>query len=137
MKTIFLDFDGVLHVIQANFEERFSKLYLLEDLAKDFSFEVVISSTWRLFYDVSSLKENLKTLGERVVGVTGDIVTGPYARYSEIKAYAEENHILDWRAIDDASQEFPEDEKRLIECQSDTGIGKKQIEVLKSWLILN
>ena len=57
MKTIFLDFDGVLHVIQANFEERFSKLYLLEDLAKDFSFEVVISSTWRLFYDVSSLKE--------------------------------------------------------------------------------
>ena len=72
MKTIFLDFDGVLHVIQANFEERFSKLYLLEDLAKDFSFEVVISSTWRLFYDVSSLKENLKTLGERVVGVTGD-----------------------------------------------------------------
>ena len=44
MKTIFLDFDGVLHVIQANFEERFSKLYLLEDLAKEFSFEVVISS---------------------------------------------------------------------------------------------
>ena len=135
MKTIFLDFDGVLHVIQANFEERFSKLYLLEDLAKDFSFEVVISSTWRLFYDVSSLKENLKTLGERVVGVTGDIVTGPYARYLEIKTYAEENHILDWRAIDDASQEFPEDEKRLIECQSDMGIGKKQIEVLKSWLV--
>ena len=135
MKTIFLDFDGVLHVIQANFEERFSKLHLLEDLAKDFSFEVVISSTWRLFYDVSSLKENLKTLGERVVGVTGDIVTGPYARYLEIKTYAEENHILDWRAIDDASQEFPEDEKRLIECQSDMGIGKKQIEVLKSWLV--
>ncbi len=135
MKTIFLDFDGVLHVIQANFEERFSKLHLLEDLAKDFSFEVVISSTWRLFYDVSSLKENLKTLGERVVGVTGDIVTGPYARYLEIKTYAEENHILDWRAIDDASQEFPEGEKRLIECQSDMGIGKKQIEVLKSWLV--
>ena len=137
MKTIFLDFDGVLHVIQANFEERFSKLYLLEDLANDFSFEVVVSSTWRLFYDISSLRECLKTLGERVVGVTGDPVYGPYARYMEIKAYAEENNILDWRAIDDASQEFPEDEKRLIECQSDTGIGKKQIEVLKNWLILN
>ena len=41
MKTIFLDFDGVLHVIQANFEERFSKLYLLEDLAKDFSFKLL------------------------------------------------------------------------------------------------
>ena len=135
MKTIFLDFDGVLHVIQANFEERFSKLYLLEDLAKDFLFVFVISSTWRLFYDVSSLKENLQTLGERVVGVTGEIVTGPYARYLEIKAYAEENNILDWRAIDDASQEFPEDEKRLIECQSDMGISKKQIEVLKSWLV--
>ena len=88
-----------------------------------------------MFYDVSSLKENLKTLGERVVGVTGDTVTGPYARYLEIKTYAEENNILDWRAIDDASQEFPEDEKRLIECQSNMGIGKKQIEVLKSWLI--
>ena len=135
MKTIFLDFDGVLHVIQANFEERFSKLYLLEDLAKDFSFEVVISSTWRLFYDVSSLKENLKTLGERVVGVTGDSLTGPYARYAEIKAYAEENNILDWRAVDDASQEFPENENRLIECQSNMGIGKKQIALLRSWLI--
>ena len=135
MKTIFLDFDGVLHVIQANFEERFSKLYLLEDLAKNFSFEVVISSTWRLFYDVSSLKVNLKTLGERVVGVTGDSLTGPYARYLEIKAYAEENNILDWRAIDDATQEFPEDENRLIECQPNMGIGEKQIDVLTSWLI--
>lgn len=135
MKTIFLDFDGVLHVIQTNFEERFSKLHLLEDLAKDFPFEIVISSTWRLFYEFSSLKVNLKTLGERVVGVTGETVTGPYARYREIKAYAEENNILDWRAIDDASQEFPEGEKRLIVCQSDMGIGKKQIEVLKSWLI--
>ena len=77
----------------------------------------------------------MKTLGERVVGVTGETITGPYARYAEIKAYAEEYNILDWRAIDDASQEFPENENRLIECQSNMGIGKKQIDVLTSWLI--
>ena len=57
-------------------------------------------------------------------------VTGPYARYLEIKTYAEENYILDWRAIDDASQEFPEDEVRLISVNQ-IWIGKKQIDVLK------
>ena len=134
MKTVFLDFDGVLHVIQASFEDRFSKLYLLEDLAKDFSFEVVISSTWRLFYDISTLKTNLKTLGERVVGVTGDTISGPYARYREIVTYAEENNVTEWRALDDALQEFPTDEKRLIQCYSDVGIEENQIETLTDWL---
>ena len=134
VKTLFLDFDGVLHVIHANFEERFSKVYLLEELANDFSFEVVISSTWRLFYDLPTLQKNLKSLGERVVGVTGDTISGPYARYLEIVAYAEENNILEWRALDDALQEFPVAENRLIECHSDVGVGKKQIELLKQWL---
>ena len=134
MKTLFLDFDGVLHVIQANFEERFSKLHLLEELARDFSFEVVISSTWRLFYDIPTLQKHLKNLGGRVVGVTGDTLSGPYARYREILAYVEEHNVLEWRALDDASQEFPEDEKRLIRCYSDEGLGSNQIDILKSWL---
>ena len=137
MKTVFLDFDGVLHVIQANFRERFSNLHLLEKLAEDFSFEVVISSTWRLFYDVPTLRRSLKTLGDRVVGVTGDTISGPYARYQEIITYAEENNVTEWRALDDASQEFPAEEKRLIQCYSHTGIGNKQIEILKSWLNTN
>ncbi len=134
MKTVFLDFDGVLHVIQANHGERFSKLHLLEELANDFPFDVVISSTWRLFYDIPTLQRSLKTLGDRVVGVTGETVSGPYARYREIMGYAEEYNVTEWRALDDASQEFPAEEKRLIQCYSDTGIGKKQVKVLKDWL---
>ena len=134
MKTIFLDFDGVLHALAERVEKKFCRVYLLEELAAEFSFDIVVSSTWRLFNDVSVLKYQLKSIGERVVGVTGQSISGPFARYNEILRYVDENKVQEWRALDDAQMEFPDSETRLIPCETDKGLGNSQIILLKNWL---
>ncbi len=134
MKTIFLDFDGVLHSISSNFNCPFNKLPILEELVSKYSFDIVISSTWRFYYELDDLKKRLNLLGERVKGVTGEVFNGPYARYNEIIEYVEKNNIKDWRALDDSKQEFPDDEKNLIYCKPNIGIEIEQINYLKNWL---
>ena len=134
MKTLFLDFDGVLHPSSGLNKKLFSKIYLLDDLVSEFSFEVVISSTWRLYYDMNYLKGSLGKIGEKVIGGTGDSVSEPYARYREIQEYVKLNSIRDWRALDDARQEFPSGEKRLIFCEPNLGVETKQLITLREWL---
>ena len=134
MKTTFLDFDGVLHALAERVEKKFCRVYLLEELATEFSFDIVVSSTWRLFNDISVLKYQLKSVGERVVGVTGQSISGPFARYKEILRYVDENKVKEWRALDDAQMEFPTSETRLLSCETDKGLGNSQIILLKDWL---
>ena len=134
MKTIFLDFDGVLHALAGRAEKKVCRVYLLEELATEFSFDIVVSSTWRLFNDISVLKYQLKSVGERVVGVTGQSISGPFARYKEILRYVDENKVKEWRALDDAQMEFPTSETRLLSCETDKGLGNSQIILLKDWL---
>ena len=69
-----------------------------------------------------------------MVGVTGDSVSGPYARYKEIKEYVDSHSISDWRALDDAQQEFPVGEKRLIFCEPHSGVENRQLVLLRKWL---
>ncbi|OUV30843.1 MAG: hypothetical protein CBC60_02120 [Betaproteobacteria bacterium TMED100] len=134
MKTIFLDFDGVLHTSSIYIQTPFSKLSHFDPLLKDYAFDVVVSSTWRFHYKLNDLKLKLRKLGERVIGVTGESCAGTFPRYYEIREYAEFNQILDWVAIDDAKLQFPESEKRLIHCNPQTGITNIQIQILKDWL---
>ncbi len=134
MKTIFLDFDGVLHTSSIYIKSPFSRLSYFEKLLNNYSFDIVVSSTWRLHYKRTELKLKLKKLGERVIGVTGESFYGIYPRYTEINEYAELNNIKDWRAVDDAKSQFPEDEKRLIYCEPEKGITQIQIDLLENWL---
>ena len=82
----------------------------------------------------TALKYQLKSVGERVVGVTGHSISGPFARYKEILQYVDENKVKEWRALDDAQMEFPNSETRLISCETDKGLGNSQIVLLKKWL---
>ena len=134
MKTIFLDFDGVLHTSSIYIQTPFTKLDYFDPLLRKYSFDVVVSSTWRFHYQLNDLRLKLKKLGERVIGVTGESFVGTFPRYNEIIEYAEFNQIFDWVAIDDAQIQFPESEKRLIYCNPQIGITNKQIELLKDWL---
>ncbi len=134
MKTIFLDFDGVLHESSFHISNPFSRLNYFEPLLEKYSFDIVVSSTWRFHYRINDLKIKLKKLGERVVGVTGEPFGGVYPRFMEINEYAEFNQISDWRALDDAKLQFPKDEPRLIYCDPQKGISEIQIDILKCWL---
>lgn len=75
---VFLDFDGVVHTEPAiKPADLFSRLHLIEAVLREFpSVEIVISSAWRLGYDidelaVSKLREHFSSdIAPRVVGVT-------------------------------------------------------------------
>ena len=132
--ALFLDFDGVLHSMSGYRDEAFCKLPLLEDLISDIEVDIVVSSSWRFQHSLDELKALLGKLGSKVVGTTGEAHVGRHARYNEILQYVECHNITNWRALDDASFEFPSNEMRLIVCDPNTGVGDFQLMQLAQWL---
>ena len=106
--TLFLDFDGVLHSMSGYRDEPFCRLPLLEEVLINTDVDIVISSSWRFQYSLDELKDKLGRLGPKVVGMTGDPHVGSYPRFNEILKHAETHQIGNWRALDDASYEFPD-----------------------------
>ncbi len=133
-RTLFLDFDGVLHPMSASGSELFQNLWMIEQLADRPNFEIVISSSWRFQYTLQALSKRLGKLRPVVVGATSDAVIGKYARHRETLGYCAAMKISDWRALDDSYMEFPPDENRLIICNPRTGITKKEIDMTCEWL---
>jgi hypothetical protein len=132
-KVLFLDFDGVLHLESECDSSPFDRLHLLEELAAESDFCVVVSSSWRFRYSQSQLQEFLGP-ELKVIGVTGEAVIGRHARAQEIMSYAQLKRINNWKALDDARFEFPENFSNLIWCDPRTGLTRDHLEPLKAWL---
>ena len=115
-------------------DEPFCRLPLLEEVLVNTDVDIVISSSWRFQYSLDELKGKLGQLGPKVVGATGDPHVGRHARYNEILQYVERYNISNWRALDDASFEFPSNEMRLIVCDPNAGVGEFQLMQLAQWL---
>ncbi len=136
-KYLFLDFDGVLHPSLCNDKDRFSKVNLLSQALTSSTCQIIIASSWRFQFTLAQLKKMLpKSISNLVVDVTGEAITGQYARYNEIKHWLEsiQKPFADWMAIDDAINEFPTDCPNLIATKSSEGITEYQIVKLKQWL---
>ena len=134
-KVIFLDFDGVLHPSHFREGSEFSRVPLLEVLVDDYSFEIVISSSWRFHHPLAQLKKKLgKQLGDCVISATGQASQSIHARFNEISEWLDFHPKCDWRAVDDSKFEFPTDCRNLILCDSKTGIAEQQINALRDWL---
>ena len=133
-KTLFLDFDGVLHCMAQTASRPFDRLELIEPLVDIAPFEIVISSSWRFHFELSEIKGRLGRFRHFVVGTTGDAVIGRHARHREILDYVQHYRISDWRAVDDAYLEFPENSAELILCDPRVGVSEKEVEVLRRWL---
>jgi hypothetical protein len=75
-------------------------------------------------------------LAHRVVGRTGPALAVKHARYQEIKAYLDQRgkSLANWRALDDASLEFPKECVQLILCNPNTGMIQAQVQALSEWL---
>lgn len=135
MKTLFLDFDGVLHTAREAHSTPFSRLHMLHRALIGNPVQIVISSSWRFHYSWREIKAHMGILAPQLVGTTGPAVPGKYARYQEILAFAELHGISDdWRALDDADHEFPKHEPRLVLCDPAFGVQKAQIQVLEEWV---
>ena len=137
-KVVYLDFDGVLHPSSPVMDGLFSRSHLLEPLFENSHADIVISSSWRFTHSIAELQAKLPShLAQRVIGMTGNAVIGKHARYQEILYHAKQLAPgTTWRALDDSYWEFPTSCKELIRCNPNTGIGPKEVELLKTWLTM-
>ena len=108
-------------------DQPFCRLPLLEEVLVNADLDIVISSSWRFQYSLGELKDKLGQLGSKVVGATGEAHVGPYPRFNEIFKYAETHQISNWRALDDASYEFPDTEMRVFVCNPNVGVEDLQL----------
>lgn len=137
-KLIFLDFDGVLHPNFSPEGEYFSQAGYLLDALDGFAedVEIVISSSWRFHWSTNAILQMLpKGLARLVTGITPIGEPGRHQRYREIKAYLTSRiGQHDWRALDDAVNEFPKDCAELIECDGRIGLDDLSAVRLRRWL---
>ena len=138
VKIVYLDFDGVLHPSSPINNALFSRASLLESAFENSTASIVISSSWRFTHTLANLKSKLPDfLAKRVIDTTGAAVIGKHARFHEITAHAYSNDVVVLlRALDDSYWEFPTSCKELIRCNPNTGIGPKEVELLRTWLTM-
>jgi len=150
MKILMLDFDGVIIPEQAYLywngrSDRKRKNPELSRAARSCpicisnlnyvctqvpDLKIVISSTWRKYFDLVQLKEVLEEDGfkfcDLIVGITPSIPRGLSdlngRRGTEIQAWLDEYkeaEVIDWVAIDDHKYNIPVD--RLVHTQQEVG----------------
>ncbi len=134
-KTLFLDFDGVLHPTLATPKQLFGKAAILVDVIERWRPWIVISSSWRFHFSLEEILSRLpESIAIQVHGKTGQAHIGKHARWNEIQDYCSRHHASDWRALDDSAFEFPTDCHELIRCDGAVGLTALEVARLESWL---
>ncbi len=134
-KTLFLDFDGVLHPTVATPKQLFAKAPMLVEVIERWKPWVVISSSWRFHFSLEEILSRLpESIAIQVHGKTGQAHIGKHARWNEILDYSSRHHAADWRALDDSAFEFPPDCQELIRCDGAVGLTALEVARLESWL---
>ena len=135
MKTLFLDFDGVVHPSVATPKQLFAQAQMLVEPIERWRPQVVISSSWRFHFEQEEVLSRLpKAISAQVIGMTGDAHVGKHARWHEIQAYCLRHRVGDWRALDDSAFEFPADCEELIRCDGAKGLTAREVDQLAQWL---
>ena len=110
----------------------------LAEALEPFDCDVVVSSSWRFGYTPAQIRDRLpRTLGARMVDVTGNALFGAHARYREIQAWLRACRPapgVAWRALDDSTWEFPARCPELIACDPNTGVTTRELDALVAWL---
>ncbi len=132
--VLFLDFDGVLHTLNAPDHRRFQHLNRLETLLRRFpSVDLVISSTWREMHGLDQLRTFFSSdMAARVIDTTGhaaelnstpDRLIG-YPREAEIFDWMRTHRSAsnNWLALDDSPWLFSPFSPNLITVNAHVGI---------------
>lgn len=135
LKSLFLDFDGVLHTLSEAHTTPFSRLHMLHRVIIGNPVHIIVSSSWRFHYSWREIKAHMGILAPNLIGTTGPAASGKFARHQEILEFAALHGISDdWRALDDAQFDFPEHEHRLVACDPKVGVQDAQIKILEAWV---
>ncbi|WP_137860653.1 HAD domain-containing protein [Variovorax sp. 3P27G3] len=139
---LFLDVDGVLHPVGADysFSSRFfSHLPLLEELLREFgSVEIVISSDWRLAEGIEQLQGYFSAdIRHRVIGATPQIdpnLAVHNRRQLEIQVWLNGNGRSDaeWVALDDWPLSFEAGFARLVLTDPTRAFDQDSFQELRS-----
>jgi hypothetical protein len=139
---LFLDVDGVLHPVGADysFSSRFfSHLPGLEGLLREFrSVEIVISSDWRLAESIEQLQRYFSAdIRNRIIGATPQIdpsVVVRHRRQLEIQAWLDGNGRSDaeWVALDDWPSSFDAGLARLVLTDPTRAFDQDSFQELRS-----
>lgn len=134
MRTLFLDFDGVLHPEFCHESRHFSCLPFFEQVLRSTAdVHVVVSSTWRQQYSTDQLRSRFSTdVAHRVIGVTPeykDLVDVPdsllgYEREAECQAWlrTHDRAVFPWLAVDDRSWLYRPFNRSLFLVDGRTGM---------------
>lgn len=137
-QIVFLDFDGVLHPQLTSISELFGRLPLFEEwLVARLQVDVVISSSWRMAYDLEELRSFFsESLRSRVVDVTPAGADASGAREHQIRSWLQANaHGAAWIAFDDSAWLFAGTE-RLVLCSPDLGLQTQNLDEADRLLLL-
>ena len=134
-RTLFLDFDGVVHPTVATPKQLFGQAPMLVEAIVRWQPRVVISSSWRFHFSLEEILSRLpQAIAVQVQGKTGEAHIGKHARWHEIQAYCSRHRIANWRALDDSAFAFPADCEELIRCDGAVGLTSVEVMQLESWL---
>ena len=147
VKTLFLDFDGVIHPEFCHESRHFCCLPMFEQvLRRCKDWDVVITSTWRLQRSFESLRAVFSgDVASRVLGVTprfaelNDVPNSllGYEREAECNAWLRENDriVFPWLAIDDRSWLFRPFNSSVFLVDGKTGLTAEVAEELTERLL--
>lgn len=125
-RIIFTDIDGVLNV---NYKKKWKKscIELYNKITEDLNLYPVITSTWRIPYDIDKLNEIFKTQGinRKILGTT--ILLQPSIRGLEILEFIERNNIKEYCIIDDKINDIKDYVDNIIHINNDYGITEKDL----------
>lgn len=143
MRTLFLDFDGVLHPEFCHESKHFCCLPAFEDvLRKAPGWSVVISSTWRVHKPLEQLRLYFaQDVAARVIGVTprrSELSGMPesmmgYEREAECNAWlrANDRAACTWLALDDRAWLFRPFHRALFLVNGATGLTLSAAQLLQ------
>jgi len=142
MKVIFLDIDGVLNNTSSMHEGVHllpEKCLLIDSLCNDTGAVIVVSSTWRLCYDIKILETLLWRSGissTNIIDVTPDIPNKGSIRGMEIEKWLSETkeNIESFVILDDDSDFFHHQTSFFVKIDRDAGITRRNCEQAKKIL---
>lgn len=142
MRTLFLDFDGVLHPEFCHESRHFCCLPLFEEALRQVpDVDIVITSTWRLQRGLEDLLAHFSAdVARRVLGVTSEMSLlddvpnslASFEREAECNAWLRSNGRLafPWLAVDDRPWLYRPFNRSLFLVNGETGLTERSAQEL-------